>query len=147
MYTIIHSIKRMNCKRTQIFYQFFFQLTIFSSLFVVFLLASQSNWFSSPSSKQSCPVPINETHYERFCRQIDQQIHSQRPLNDALELNSINESIPYAYSRWKSSPILPRFLTPCEHAIYMHLLALLVERIFRKHKIQYMMKAATLLGK
>ena len=53
--------------------------------------------------------------------------------------------IPYSYSKWKSSSILPRRLKPCEHLIAMHLL-LILDFICQKNKIEYMMSDGTLLG-
>lgn len=53
--------------------------------------------------------------------------------------------LPYRYSLWQSSSILPRRLTPCEHLLAMHLL-IIIERICRKNRIEFMMSDGTLLG-
>ena len=53
--------------------------------------------------------------------------------------------LPYRYSQWKSSPSLPRRITPCEHSLAMALL-MIIERICRKNGIPMMMSDGTLLG-
>jgi len=88
----------------------------------------------------------NETQYQRYCRQLDQRIHNEQIPTIPIQLDP-RESIPYSYSQWRSTSLLPRLITPCEHAVYMDLLSILIERVFKKHNIQYMMMAATLLGK
>jgi hypothetical protein len=88
----------------------------------------------------------NETQYQRYCRQLDQRIHNEQIPTIPIQLDP-RESIPYSYSQWRSTLLLPRLLTRCEHAVYMDLLSILVEDVFKKHNIQYTMMAATLLGK
>ena len=92
-------------------------------------------------------ISSHDTRYERFCRQINESIKFERPSTIPIELNSTQDSIPYLYSQWQSTSKIPRLLIPCEHAIYMHLLSILIEHVFKKYNIQYMMMAATLLGK
>ena len=87
----------------------------------------------------------NQSAYEKFCSEMNRRIANEHFSNDTIQLY-INESIPYWYSRWQSTSIMPRLLTPCEHGMYMHMLSLLIERVFSKYNIAYMMKAATLLG-
>ena len=99
-----------------------------------------------PSSRIELNIR-NMTRYEQFCWQLDLKIAHERASDAPVHLNSREQPIPYAYSRWRSTSLLPRLLTPCEHAIYMHLLAVLVENVFQKYGIPYMMMAATLLGK
>ncbi len=90
----------------------------------------------------------DDLRYKEYCRQIDQRISvektSYRPVR---KLSPKYGNIPYSYSEWRSSSLMPRLLTQCEHAIYMDLLSILIERVFKKYNIQYMMMAATLLGK
>ena len=86
------------------------------------------------------------TSYDQFCRQLDQRISLEQVSDMPVQLVSRETTIPYAYSRWRSTTLMPRALTPCEHAIYIHLLSILVERVFEKYNIPYMMMAATLLG-
>lgn len=88
----------------------------------------------------------NESRYERFCLQLNRSIALEQPFSFTLELNSSNDTIPYFYSRWQSTAIMPRLMSPCDHAIHMRLLSLLINHVFQKHNIQYMMMAATLLG-
>ena len=86
--------------------------------------------------------------YEQYCRQIDQRISVEKTsYKPVRQINSEYGNIPYSYSEWRSSSLMPRLLTQCEHAIYMNLLSILIERVFKKYNIQYMMIAATLLGK
>lgn len=89
----------------------------------------------------------NESKYERFCQALTERIKAEKPSDITVQLNPMNNRIPYYYSTWGSSPLLPRAITQCEHAIYMYLMSLLVENIFKKYNIQYMMMAATLIGK
>lgn len=91
-------------------------------------------------------IPYNETRYQRYCREVNQRIHNEKIPTIPIQLDP-RESIPYSYSQWRSTPLLPRPITECEHAIFMDLLSILVEDVFKKHNIQYMMMAATLLGK
>ncbi|CAF0877279.1 unnamed protein product [Rotaria sordida] len=53
--------------------------------------------------------------------------------------------LPYFYSLWKTSSILPRLMTPCEHQVYVHLMKTFDE-ICRKNDIEYMITYGTLLG-
>jgi hypothetical protein len=104
---------------------------------------------------QSYVVPHNhelsnltdEYRYERYCRQIDQRIRVEQTLTIPIDIDHTYGYIPYSYSKWRSTPLMPRRLTRCEHAIYMNLLSILIERVFKKHNISYMMMAGTLLGK
>jgi hypothetical protein len=89
----------------------------------------------------------NEYRYERYCRQIDQRIRVEQTSNIPINIDHTYGYIPYSYSKWRSTPLMPRRLTRCEHAIYMNLLSILIERVFKKHNISYMMMAGTLLGK
>nr|ACC43939.1 LicD motif-containing protein [Philodina roseola] len=91
-------------------------------------------------------IMSNVTSYRQFCQQIDQRIEREIPVERTVRLQSGYKSIPYAYSEWRSTSLMPRALTTCEHAIYMQLLSILVKHVFKKYNIPYMMMAATLLG-
>ncbi|CAF1095252.1 unnamed protein product [Adineta steineri] len=52
---------------------------------------------------------------------------------------------PYRYSHWKSSRILPRVFSRCEHTLVMHLLTI-IDRLCRQHNITYFIYEGTLLG-
>ncbi|UJR27545.1 hypothetical protein I4U23_008827 [Adineta vaga] len=101
-----------------------------------------------------------ETNY--FCFKVHQRIENEK-MNEQLNLvsqqnirltlpiflNSTRQQsneIPYRYSTWQSSPNLPRRLTPCDHYVYTELLSIL-DQFFRRHQIEYLMVAGTLLGK
>ncbi|CAF3372126.1 unnamed protein product [Rotaria sp. Silwood1] len=75
-----------------------------------------------------------------------QYINVERTSKTSIRIHPENGSIPYSYSQWRSSSLMPRAITPCEHAIYMHLLSILIENVFNKYNISYTMMAATLLG-
>jgi len=125
-------------------YQFFFVITLF--VFFLFLILPYQQHSSPPYESISLNFS-NDTRYERYCRQVDQRIKNEQISNVSIQLDPRNGSIPYSYSQWRSTSLLPRLITPCEHAVYMDLLSILIERVFKKHNIQYMMMAATLLGK
>ncbi|CAF1257346.1 unnamed protein product [Rotaria magnacalcarata] len=123
-----------------------FLLIIIISLFVFspFLHIIYQQYFVPPEI-----VPLyrsNYTRYDLFCRAVAQRIKSEIPLKKTIHLDPEKGPIPYYYSQWRSSALMPRGLTQCEHAIYMHLLSVLIENVFKKHNIKYMMMAATLLG-
>ncbi|CAF0995344.1 unnamed protein product [Rotaria sordida] len=122
-----------------LFFIFIILFTVYPFLFIVY---NQS----FVSYKYIFSNTLNETRYERFCRQVYQRINTEQTSNIPIRLNSKDESIPYSYSQWRSSSLIPRALNPCEHALYMHLLSILIEKVFKKYNIQYMMMAGTLLG-
>jgi len=75
-----------------------------------------------------------------------EQYLPQSPILQAPLLNSSRlNRLPYHYSQWKSSRLLPRRITPCEHNLLMRLL-MIIERICRKHQITYMLSDGSLLG-
>lgn len=51
----------------------------------------------------------------------------------------------YSYSQWKSSSIIPRAFTPCEHSLMMILLQLF-DQVCRDNHIEYFIGDGTLLG-
>ncbi len=136
---MIRSVPVMRLNRYIIF--FLITLFVFSPFLIIFY--------------QQCSVPydyvqlnpLNNTRYERYCRQVDQRINTEQRSDIPIQLDPGQESIPYFYSQWRSTPLMPRLLTRCEHAIYMDLLSILIEHVFKKYNIKYMMMAATLLGK
>jgi hypothetical protein len=126
-------------------YQYRFCLIITLFVYFPFLTFLYHQYFIPYEYVNSSPSKY--TRYERYCRQVDQRIKIEQRSNILIEVDPRNESIPYLYSEWRSTSLLPRLLTPCEHAIHMDLLSILIKHIFKKHNIQYMMMAATLLGK
>ena len=107
-----------------------------------FLLHQQTN----RSATDVTWIVPNVTSYRQFCRQLDRRIEQEVPSGETLRLQPGYQSISYAYSEWQSTSLMPRVLTACEHAIYMRLLSILVQQVFEKYNIPYMMMAATLLG-
>lgn len=79
--------------------------------------------------------------------EVDRRIAREEVPTKTMQLRPGRDPIPYAYSQWRSTPLMPRLLTTCEHAIYIQLLNILVKYVFEKYNIPYMMMAATLLGK
>ncbi|UJR10998.1 hypothetical protein I4U23_015182, partial [Adineta vaga] len=60
-------------------------------------------------------------------------------------LSSTLPNLPYFYALWKSSSLLPRLITPCEHQVYIKLLKTFHE-ICERNDIIYMISHGTLLG-
>jgi hypothetical protein len=99
---------------------------------------------------------------ESFCFKVQQHIEEERNDEQAsllfqsnIQLKSPNfknntrrqsTEIPYRYSTWRSSPDLPRRLSPCDHYIYTELLSIL-DQFFRRHDIDYIIMDGALLGK
>ena len=121
-------------------------LVITSLFFAPFFTVFYRLLSSSCACRNTQSSLSNATRYEKYCDQFDQRIRIERRPTLPIQLDR-QKPIPYFYSQWRSTSIMPRVLTPCEHAIYMDLLSILIEHVFKKHNIQYMMMAATLLGK
>nr|ACD54726.1 lipopolysaccharide choline phosphotransferase-like protein [Adineta vaga] len=56
-----------------------------------------------------------------------------------------SHSLPYHYSRWRSSVLLQRQVTQCEHLQIIRLLTI-IDRMCRSYNLTYMMHSGTLLG-
>ncbi|CAF3810476.1 unnamed protein product [Adineta steineri] len=87
-----------------------------------------------------------------LCLDLAQRIDSERyyPQSPVIFPPAFNDTktfrFPYyRYSHWKSSSIIPRALTQCEHTLMMHLL-MIIDRICRENKITYFIIYGTLLG-
>src|SRR5579871_2774254 len=111
---------------------------IIVTLFIFFPLLLITYQYSVPY-EHVLPNSPNGSRYERYCRQVYQRINTEKILNYSVKLRPGKGSIPYSYTPWSSTPILPRLLTQCEHAIYMDLLSILIENVFEKYNIPYMM--------
>ncbi|CAF3447468.1 unnamed protein product [Rotaria sp. Silwood2] len=94
---------------------------------------------------------VSVDYYSVWCLDLAYRYDSEQylPQSPYLKSPSINSTrlyrLPYQYSQWKSSNILYRRLTPCEHTLVMRLL-MIIERICRKHKITFMLIYGSLLG-
>ena len=88
----------------------------------------------------------NESRYDRYCTELNRSIALERRPTFTVEISPSNSNIPYFYSQWKSSKLMPRLISTCDHALTMYLLSLLIDHVFHKYNIPYMMMAATLLG-
>jgi len=147
---------------------FFIVLNLFIFLFIIVpILIGTGQYFKCPSCQPfnltSNPMSFfnitNNTEDEQtslddyaiWCLDMAHRLDNEQrlPQSPILRAPSINSTklnrLPYRYSDWKSSPILPRRVTPCEHSLMMRLL-MIIERMCRKHKIPFMLYAGTLLG-
>ena len=109
---------------------------------------------SSPSASLSPNTTDERTvldHLWIWCPEIESHLDDEKEILKSPRLRSplINDSqyyrLPYHYSRWKSSPLLPRRITPCEHYLTMHLL-MIIHRVCIKHNLTFAMSDGTLLG-
>ena len=94
---------------------------------------------------------LSVDHLWIWCPEIGSHLDAEKEITHSPQLRSppINASrfhrLPYRYSKWKSSPLLPRRITPCEHHLMMRLL-MIIERICREHNLTFAMADGTLLG-
>ncbi|CAF0726600.1 unnamed protein product [Rotaria sp. Silwood1] len=124
--------------------QYLFFIIVILFVFCPFLIIIHKQSFVSYEYVLS--NTSKDTRYERFCHQVYQRINVKPTSNTPIRIHPENGSIPYSYSQWRSSSLMPRAINPCEHALYMHLLSILIEKVFDKYNIPYTMMAATLLG-
>ena len=70
-------------------------------------------------------------------------------LKQVFEEPSINQTsypkLPYFYSLWKTSSMLPRLITPDEHFLYIQLLNTF-DLLSKKHSFEYFITFGTLIG-
>jgi hypothetical protein len=135
----------------------FLLLFIFICIFILILFKSSQYLISSSST--TIHVILNNIKGEQtsthslsiYCLHMRYRLDNEQylPKSPTLRAPSLNSTrlhrLPYRYSQWKSSPLLPRRLTPCEHTLIMRLL-IIIERMCRKHEITFMMSDGTLLG-
>ncbi|CAF0989700.1 unnamed protein product [Adineta steineri] len=141
-------------------------------LFVCALIIILINYSSVRHTKcSSCPTLINSTRPMIFsnnfsntedesiavddlsilCLELAHRFDSEQnlPQTSVIFPPSFSSSktfrFPYRYSHWKSSPILPRAFSRCEHTLAMHLLTI-IDRLCRQHNITYFIYEGTLLG-
>ncbi len=82
---------------------------------------------------------LGHYHLQQSYQQPTINRHSQQ------SMTSTWPELPYFYSLWKTSSLLPRLLTPCEHQLYIRLLKTF-DQICQKNNIEYMISHGTLLG-
>ncbi len=135
---------------------YFYLISVDSSHYLQCSLCSLSNL---TSTRKIFYKILNNTEDERtsvddysiWCLHMAHRLDNEQiPSESAvLKVPSINSTrlhrLPYYYSEWNSSPVLPRRITPCEHSLIMRLL-MIIERICRKHQITFMLGDGTLLG-
>ena len=115
-------------------------------LVIVLLITVMNKKTNCVSSEGNLTPPSNLSEYDQFCWNVSYQMLSSRPFHNSETATPDNETIPYSYNDWKSTVMMPRAFTPCEHAIAIHLLSILKKEVFEKHNIAYMMMAGTLIG-
>ncbi|CAF0780691.1 unnamed protein product [Adineta steineri] len=141
-------------------------------LFVCTLIIILINYSSIRHTKcSSCPTLINSTRPMIFsnnfsntedestavddlsilCLEMTHRLNNEQNLRQSPVIfppsypSTKTFRFPYRYSHWKSSPILPRAFSRCEHTLAMHLLTI-IDRLCRQHNITYFMSEGTLLG-
>jgi hypothetical protein len=116
---------------------------IFLIIFLIVLIIAQHAFVSY----ELLPTPSsNLLQYDEFCWHVSRQMLFERSFDNSQHVTSRNESIPYSYNHWHSSLVLPRPLTSCDHALFIHLLSVLIKNVFEKYNISYMIMAGTLIG-
>ncbi|CAF1210066.1 unnamed protein product [Adineta ricciae] len=81
----------------------------------------------------------------QFHFDAEKHIPSSPTFRSPSIINQRTHRLPYRYSNWKSSPLLARRFTPCEHYIAMSLL-MFIDRICREHGLTFAIADGTLLG-
>lgn len=103
---------------------------------------------SSPSVNLSSNIT---DHLWIWCLEIESHLDAEKEMPHAPQFRSPPVSasrfprLAYRYSQWKSSSLLPRRITPCEHYLMMHLL-MIIDRICRENNLTFAMSDGTLLG-
>ena len=91
-------------------------LFLIIAVLVIYSYSITRNHYCSRSNNDSLSNPRNESKFDRYCQEIDEQIRAERPSHTPIQLNPSEVSIPYFYSQWRSSALMPRAITSCEHA-------------------------------
>jgi hypothetical protein len=139
----------------------------FITMFAIVKVFESSSYLKCPlclhlnatSAKKSFYQPVNNTEDEQvsvddnsiWCLHMANRLDNEHPPAQppVLRAPSINSTrlhrLPYYYSQWKNSTLIPRRINQCEHSLCMRLL-MIIERICRKHKIPFMLSDGTLLG-
>jgi hypothetical protein len=115
-----------------------------TSLMVPFELMNQSSTFccSTVTLQDRYKLEFQQLEYYRLSQSYEQPSinrHSEQYMVPTLP------ELPYFYSLWQTSKVLPRLITPCEHQVYVKLMKIF-DQICRKNDIEYMISYGTLLG-
>lgn len=143
-----HSCYRvLNGRREKYFIQWFIVIVVVS-IFLTLLRRCEIKQHRRASYIYTLPtsLPKNQSRYDEYCMNLNRSILLERPFTFTLDLSPSNSGIPFFYSSWKSTNLMPRLISPCDHALTMYLLSLLINHVFHKYRIEYMMMAGTLLG-
>lgn len=103
------------------------------------------------NSTFSCSEATLKDQYKLEFQQLKHyrlnQTYEQPIINSLIKqyITSGLPKLPYFYSLWKTSSLLPRLMTPCEHQVYINLLKTF-DQICQKNNIEYMISHGTLLG-
>lgn len=102
--------------------------------------------------------PKDVYHQRYFCSgrgyspRSHRKLHRKRLFAQTINLTeptsstAAEESIPYDYDLWSSTPLMPRLVSECEHDLMMKLLKRF-DQLTRKYSLPYMIVDGTLLGK
>jgi hypothetical protein len=118
-----------------------------SPFFTASSTSSRSVSLSGNIEEERKPVE----HLWIWCPEIESHLDAEREILHSPQFRSPPVSaspfrrFPYHYSEWKSSSLLPRLISPCEHSIIMRLL-MIIERICREHNLTFALSDGTLLG-
>jgi len=102
------------------------------------------------NSTFSCSEVTLRNRYQLEFEQLEyyrlNQFYEQPSINrHSNQYNIPLPQLPYFYSLWKTSSLLPRLITPCEHHVYIKLIKIFDE-ISQQNAIEYMIIYGTLLG-
>lgn len=76
---------------------------------------------------------------------LEKGLENQPTYYPPLTIENRDATLSYSYLTWKQSEVLPRQLSPCEHALIIRLIAIISDICFR-HQITFLMTHGTLLG-
>lgn len=99
----------------------------------------------------SCSFESLRLRYELEYEQLQHfqlgQIYTTADISQRSQKNFISSlpQLPYFYSLWKSSQLLPRIMTACQHQVYIQLLREF-DNVCRQNDVEYIISHGTLLG-
>ena len=76
---------------------------------------------------------------------LENGLMDQPTYNAPSTLENRSDALSYSYLTWNQTMILPRQLTPCEHALIIRLIAIIADICF-EHRMTLLMTDGTLLG-
>ena len=113
------------------------------------MMTSLKRW--NRNSTFSCSEATLRERYKLELQQLTRyhlrQLYIQPTMRKYAEqsMTSVLPKLPYFYSFWNTSALLPRLMTPCEHQVYVKLMRTF-DQLCRQNNIEYMISHGTLLG-